>query len=125
MKTVGEINIKMKEVYKAVIEWKKNFFEIPKGYTGEKFIQEVTRLLQLYNNKATWEDIAILALHIFIPLMLQKPAAKSKKKEHVRYLSKRLELWKKGQLKELVDEGDEIQKRLQNSKQKELSDLKG
>ena len=54
-------------------------------------------------------------VHIFIPLMLQKPSRKSKAKDHVKYLSTRLEKWSKGDLKGLMSEGKEIQKRLARS----------
>ena len=50
------------------------------------------------------------------PLLLQKPSKKSKAKDHTKYLSKRLELWKDGNLSAIVHEGKEIQKRLVSSK---------
>ena len=50
------------------------------------------------------------------PLVLQKPSKKSKSKDHVQYLEKRLGWWKDGDLDLLVKEGEAIQKRLKNSK---------
>ena len=51
---------------------------------------------------------------IFIPIMLQKPSAKSKPREHTKYLTSRLERWKNGQIKSLLDETCEIQKRIKS-----------
>ena len=69
-------------------------------------------------------------VHIFIPIMLQKPSARSKNRDHIKYLSKRLEMWKNGQLSELMSECEEIQlnlqrstKRKQDSKEKEFTRL--
>ena len=45
-------------------------------------------------------------------MMLQKLSAKSKSGDNSRYLSKRLALWKEGQLDEIMSEAAAIQKRL-------------
>ena len=47
--------------------------------------------------------------------MLQKPSPKSKAKQHVAYLNRRLELWKSGDLKSLMNEVRVIQKRLRTA----------
>ena len=57
-------------------------------------------------------------VHIFIPLMLQKPSSKSKAKEHSKYLEKRLKLWKEGNLKSILTENREIQKKLKINQDK-------
>ena len=49
-------------------------------------------------------------------LLLQKPSAKSKAKEHSLHLLRRLEMWKKGHLSLLINETKAIQKRLVSSK---------
>ena len=38
----------------------------------------------------------ITLVHIFMPIMLQKPSAKSKARDHSKYLAQRLEKWTKG-----------------------------
>ena len=55
-------------------------------------------------------------VHIYVPLMLQKPSAKSKPRDHSRYLTTRLERWSKGELVSLMAEAKEIQKRILSSK---------
>ena len=47
--------------------------------------------------------------------MLQKPSAKSRPREHAKYLKSRLEWWKNGDLKSLMGEVKEIQKRLKKA----------
>jgi len=64
-------------------------------------------------------------LQVLLPLILQKPSLKSKKREHVKYLNKRMEWWKHGKLEELISECEAIQKGLKRSvKTKQQSDQK-
>ena len=48
--------------------------------------------------------------------MLQKPSAKSKSRDHVHHLQRRLNLWKEGRFDELFRKGKGIQQRLESSK---------
>ena len=114
------------DTYADIVTWNKNMFEPPKGKAGKDFVIEITRLMQLFNNRTKWESLALQLLNIFIPLMLQKPSAKSKAKDHTRYLNKRIELWKSGKVSEIMSECKEIQKRLVKSKRRQQqSILKG
>jgi len=64
-------------------------------------------------------------LQVLLPLILQKPFLKSKNREHVKYLNKRMEWWKHGKLEELISEREAIQKRLKRLiKTKKQSDQK-
>ncbi len=76
-------------------------------------------VIQHFTKKTKWEPLAVSMLNVFIPTMLQKPSSKSKNRDHVKYLKKRLELWKEGRLDEIMSECKEIQKRLGLSKQSE------
>ena len=53
---------------------------------------------------------------IIFPLLLQKPSPQSKPSDHVKFLEKRLALWKDGQLGTLISEGTAIQNRLSKAK---------
>ena len=55
-------------------------------------------------------------LMIMPPLLLQKPAPKSKSKDHVKFLAKRIIWWKNGEIDFLIREGRAIQERLKKSK---------
>ena len=50
--------------------------------------------------------------------MLQKPSAKSKARDHSKYLTKRLEQWQKGELDQIMAEANEIQKRMKKAQDK-------
>ena len=58
------------------------------------------------------ECIVLKAAFRMPALMLQKPHRRSKAKEHVVALERRLELWAKGHFEELLKEGETIQKTL-------------
>ena len=68
-------------------------------------------LLELLSSEAD-----IVQILVFLPLMLQKPSKNSKARDHAKYLAKRLEMWKEGNLQGLLDEANEIQKRLVSAK---------
>ena len=110
----GEENIRkiLENCYDTIIKWKKNVFTLPRGKCGEDFLKELTRLLDLFVHKTKWQRLAMLLIHVFIPLMLQKPNAKSKPKDNAKYLTKRLQYWSSGDLNSLMNEGKEIQKRM-------------
>ena len=111
---IGEDTVRsvIKGIYDEVTSWNKNLFLLPRGKAGSEFIKELTRLINLFVNDTKWKNLALTLVHIFIPLMLQKPAQKSKAKQHVAYLLQRLELWKSGHLVLLMNEVRVIQKRL-------------
>ena len=73
-------------------------------------------MTKLYNALATGsalESIAMAAVIILPPLLLQKPARSSKNKDHIRCIEKRFPLWRNGQIDELLAEGRILQNRLQ------------
>ena len=94
---------------------------MPRGKSGEKFIKELTRLLYLFVNKTAWESLSLQLVHIFIPIMLQKPSYKSKARDNAKYLLDRLEKWKDGDLISLMDESRVIQEKLKRRKKSEDS----
>ena len=58
------------------------------------------------------ESIALKATVVLPILMLQKPSANSKTKEHITCLKRRLITWQNGDLKDLILEGRTIQQRI-------------
>ena len=76
----------------------KNFFMLPTGKAGKEFICELKDLVEHFNNKSSIGPVALDALMVITPLLLQKPSRKSKSADHTRYLPKRLSLWKEGKL---------------------------
>ena len=59
-------------------------------------------MVDLFNCKTPWEPVALNMIHIFIPIMLQKPSIKSKSKVNAVYLKNRLAKWKNGEIDELL-----------------------
>ena len=106
------------DTYDEVTRWRKNLFMLPRGKAGTDFLKELTRLLYLFIDITKWARIALALVHIFGPLMLQKPSKRSKAKDNAIYLEKRLQLWSEGKIKELLAEAQEIQIRLDKLLQK-------
>ena len=83
--------IRINDIHQELTTWMKNNFLVPRGKIGKAFIAELNRILQMFNYKTKFEPIALHLVQIFIPLMLQKPSAKSKNRDHVKYLQKAFE----------------------------------
>ena len=101
--------------YNEILNWKKNLFTVPRGTSGNKFIGELSRLINLFVHKTPWEKLSLTLVHIFVPIMLQRPSAKSKPRENNKYLTSRLQRWADGDLKSIMAETSEIQKRMKKS----------
>ena len=108
--------------YSEVIKWKKNLFLLPSGRAGKGFIIEIKRLVDLFVNKTPYYKLALNALMVMVPLLLQKPSKNSKSSDHVKYLEKRLALWSEGEILVILRECRKIQDRLINSKRKDDPD---
>ena len=102
--------------YLEVVRWRRNLFDVPTGKVGQDFIDEVITLINHFNDGTAFEPIALTLVALIFPLLLQKPSANSKTKDHVRYLEKRLIQWKKGELEDLLHEGMAVQKRFSSKK---------
>ena len=102
--------------YSEVVHWRRNVFMVPSGKTGKSFIRELATLYQAYSDASALECIALKACTVMQCLLLQKPHAKSKAKEHAIHLERRLQLWHVGNIDVLLHEGRCIQKRLVSSK---------
>ena len=105
----------IKSTYDNILSWKKNIFAVPRGNTGNKFITELGRLINLFVHKTNWERLSLSLVHIFLPIMLQKPSVKSKPRDNNKYLMSRLERWSDGNIKSLMSETNEIQRRMKKT----------
>ena len=85
-------------------------FQIPSGAAGKKFVAELSRLFNAFAMESDQEAIALKAAMTLPALVLQKPHKKSKAKEHVSCLQRRLDLWEKGDINDLLKEGKALQK---------------
>jgi hypothetical protein len=119
-----EIREIIEPLYNEVVHWRRNIFMPPSGAATKQMIKECTKLIYEVVNNAPGTDISFYALMIMPHLLLQRPTPKSKSKQHVAALNKRMILWRDGKLEELVAEGRTIQRRLQRI-QRGASDTKG
>ena len=103
-------------IYDEIVHFRRNVFNIPSGKAGKNFIAELTFWLRQFNSPSHLNSISLKVFMILPSLMLQKPSAKSKAKEHSTCLSRRLDLWKNGDLGILVKEIKQIQKKFVMSK---------
>lgn len=101
--------------YEEVINWRKNIFILPNGHAGTAFVEETARLFHSYASRSPLEQIALKCIAIMTHLILQKPFLKSKTKDHIHHLSRRMELWKDGNITELLCEARLLQQRYQTS----------
>ena len=70
------------------------------------------RLIDLFVNKTPYYEVALNALMVMIPLLLQKPSKSSKTSDHIKHLEKRLNLWKDGDILDILRECKKIQQYL-------------
>ncbi len=91
-----ELTNQMDQAYEQIILWKRNLFLVPSGKAGKDFVAEVARLYNAYADASPLECIALKSVSVMQALLLQKPYAKSKSKDHMLHLSRRLSLWKNG-----------------------------
>ena len=101
----------LEEAYEQIVYWRKNVFMVPTGASGKKFIHEITRPFDQCTNDTPLKSIALKAIHVMAALLLQKQSRKSKARDPLIALERRLKLWDERNINELLDESKEIQKR--------------
>ena len=102
------------QCYNETIHWRRNLFKVPSGRAGKSFTRELTRMFQAFADGSALENIAMKTAMIMPALLLQKTHSRSKAKDHTTHLERRLELWKEGNLNELMEEGCTIQHQFNN-----------
>ena len=103
-------------VYDKVVFWRKNIFLLPSGKSGKQCIEETAGLINSSIHNSLLQDVAFKAIMVMPNLLLQEPGKNSKSKDHLEALNRRLNLWKEGELTELLIEGETMPKSLSDSK---------
>ena len=98
--------------YDEVVHWRRNIFLLPSGKFGKEFIRVLTSLFTAYSQGSALESVALEAIMVACVLLLQKPHSKSKSKDHVRTLERRLRAWHGGEIEGLMKEGRTLQYQL-------------
>ena len=88
---------------------------LPTGKAGTNYIDEITRLLNSWIDNTALSTTAFKAIMIMPILLLQKPSKKSKAKDDLKALKRRLDLWHEGNVMELFRECETIQNLLTSS----------
>ena len=84
----------LEATYSEVVHWRINSFKVPTGKTGKEFTNELSRLFLAFASASSMETVALRAAIVLPILLLQKPHRRSKAKEHVACLERRLRIWK-------------------------------
>ena len=103
-------------IYNEVVHFRRNIFNLPSGGAGKHFIEELTFWLKQFNSNSDLNSVALKAFKVLPSVVLQKPSATSKSKEHSVATERRLALWRQGDLNMLMKEIRFIQDRFVNSK---------
>ena len=110
------------DAYNEIATWRKNVFLVPYGKVGRDFIDQVTLHINDWNSGSDNQHISLKAAFVLLAVGLQKPSPKSKAKDHQDVLSKRLILWRQGEINKLLREGRIIQGRIGKLKASEPPD---
>ena len=95
-------------MYECIVFWKKNMIFASNRCSYKKYIIETTKLMNGWTKNSPFKHIAFTAIHVMSSL-LQKPSKTSKAKDHLKALEKRIDLWIRGNIDELLFEGETIQ----------------
>ena len=106
----------MNKIYDGVVHFRRNLFNLPSGGIGKHFIEELMFWLKQFNSNSRLNSVALKAFMVLPSIILQKPSATSKSKEHSSAIERRLTLWRQGDLNMLMKEIRFIQNRFFNSK---------
>ena len=96
--------------YSEIVHWRSNFFMVPSGASGKCFFSELARRFDAFATESAFDAFALKAIMTLPALVLQRPHAKSKTRDHIQCLQCRLALWEKGDISELLMEGRAIQR---------------
>ena len=83
-------------VYDEIVYYRKNISNVPSSRAGKSFIEELTFWIKQFNADSDLNSVALKAFMVLPTLILQKPSATSKSKEHSAAIERRLTLWKQG-----------------------------
>ena len=102
----------VRETYSEIVKWSPlNLFEPPPGGATKEMIREMTSLISDYTNDSPLAPIALHAVAIIPQLFCQRTHSKSKQKEDAAALRRRVSMWQKGELEDLLSEARTLHER--------------
>ena len=119
-KTWGNISLEgfcdtINGVYDEICYFRRNIFNVPSGRAGKAFTEELTFWIKQFNSNWDLNFVALKAFMVLPTLILQKPSATSKSKEHSAAIDRRFNLGRQGDLDLLEREVRFIQGKFVNS----------
>ena len=111
-RNLREVSKKIQDAYERIVFWKKNLFMLPTGAAAKKYMTKTTKLMNGWTNNLPFKDVAFTTIHVMPNILLQKPSKRSKVKDHLKALVRRIDLWINGNIDELLFQGETIQSRL-------------
>ena len=102
------------DAYTQIAHWKSNLFKVPSGSTGKQFVAKITRLFESFATESALEAVALKAA-MTLPSAVASEAACQVQGTRT-YLRRRLSLWDKGNIVELLKEGRAIQRSMRGLK---------
>ena len=81
--TLPDVTQVITTIYDEIVFWRRNVFMLPTGATAKRFLCEMTRLINIWNEQVDpLKVVDIKAFMVMPALLLQKPCYKSKSKLH-------------------------------------------
>ena len=112
--TLDEAISWVNDVYQEVVFWRTHFlFEPPVCKATSKMINEITKLINEYNQNSPYGKFALKLIMILPNLLLQKPHRDSKYSENIASMQRRLSLWENGEIQVLLGEANMKQSRVE------------
>ena len=91
-------------------------FLLSTGKAGKLFINELTKLFNVWIDDSPLTKVVMKAVMIMPSLLLQKPSKESQSKDHLKALQWRIELWQSSDPLELLQDSLTIQRNLKSVK---------
>ena len=115
-RTKDDVAMIIDATYEEIVFWRRNLFLLPTGAAGKKYVVELTKWIEYWNNESEfYRDITMKVVMVMSPLLLQKPSYRSTSKEHSQCLARRMMLWKVGDFDSIMCEARTIQEMLQTN----------
>ena len=102
----------VEETYQEIVKWDPfNLFTPPMCAATKDLITEMTCLLNNYNVDSILAPLALKILFLMPKLLLQQTHEKAKGRENTAALSRRMAMWQRGEINELLSEARALQER--------------
>ena len=102
----------VEDTYKEVVTWSSaNMFDPPMCTATKDLIREMTSLINNYIVDSNLAQLAFRILFLMPKLLLQRTHENAKGRENTAALGRRMALWQRGEINELLAEAREIQRR--------------